>query len=222
MFVKVDSSTIQHEMELFHQHLVNIDSDLKDSLVSVKKAHITLLVFRVEEEQMETVRSIFKAVVMNKMDKDRFDVMFEGIEVFPNHTAVYMVPRTGVERLVLLNKTLKEAFTIAGFPCEEVFTPHVTLAKQRFWKGRELREFPSEVLKKYEKKHFGIQTIRGIQLLSMTKQDTNASYYACDEEVTFEEKYDNGKERYGMDGNNEEEDECYKEKEYEKEKNHAA
>ena len=66
-------------MESAQQDLVNTDPSMAEFLVSVKKAHITLLVFRVEEEEMEKSRIIFDTVVKEKIinhfnEGDVFDV----------------------------------------------------------------------------------------------------------------------------------------------------
>ena len=154
-------------MESAQQDLVKTDPSLAEFLVSVKKAHITLLVFRVEEEEMEKARIIFDTVVKEKIinhfnEGDVFDVQFEGVGAFEEQI-VFIIPISGVKRMKYMNQELLKAFTTAGFNCDPMFTPHVTLVKQKFGKGKEMGKLPSDWLKKFGKKYFGIQTVCGIE-----------------------------------------------------------
>jgi 2'-5' RNA ligase len=103
-----------------------------------------------------------------------------------------MKPISGVERMRYMNQELLKAFTAAGYNCDPMFTPHVTLVKQKFGKGKEMGKLPSDWLKKFGKKYFGIQKICGIELLSMSKPLTEKGYYSCKEEVWFIENGDEG------------------------------
>jgi hypothetical protein len=62
----VDNPSLIHAMESAQHDLVKTDPSFAEFLVSVKKAHITLLVFRVEDEQMEKARIIFDTVIKEK------------------------------------------------------------------------------------------------------------------------------------------------------------
>ena len=182
-------------MESAQQDLVKTDPSFAEFLVSVKKAHITLLVFRVDWEEMEKARIIFDTVVkekiVNHFNEDVFDVQFEGVGAFEEQI-VFMKPISGVERMKYMNQELLKAFTAAGYNCDPVFTPHVTLVKQKFGKGKEMGKIPSDWLKKFKNKYFGIQKICGIELLSMSKPMTEEGYFASKGAVWFIGKCEKG------------------------------
>ena len=82
--VKVESCDILNAMASVQEDLIKVEPLLKDLLVPVAQAHLTLLVFRVEEEQLEKAKEIFEKVIeeevaMNLYDEDSFDVEFEGV-----------------------------------------------------------------------------------------------------------------------------------------------
>ena len=93
-----------------------------------------------------------------------------------------------------MNQEMFKAFTEKGFVCDPMFTPHVTLIKNKFKVGKEMGKIPSDFLEKFTKKYFGIQTIPVIQLLSMKKPQTEEGYYFCEKEFRFEEKTYQAKE----------------------------
>ena len=108
--VKVESPDILNAMASVQEDLVKLEPLLQDLLVPVVQAHLTLLVFRVEEEQMEKAKEIFKKVIeekvaMNLCNEDSFDVEFEGVGSF-DEKVVFVVPVSGFEILEHLNKVL--------------------------------------------------------------------------------------------------------------------
>ena len=84
-----------------------------------------------------------------------------------------------------MNQELLNAFSVAGYPCDPVFTPHVTLVKQKFGKGKDMGKLPSDWLEKFGRKYFGSQTVSGVELLSMSKPLTVEGYYASEGKVGF-------------------------------------
>ena len=85
--VKVESHDILNAMASVQEDLIKVEPQLKDLLVPVAQAHLTLLVFRVEEEQMEKAKEVFKKVIQEKVamklwNKDSFKVEFEGVGSF--------------------------------------------------------------------------------------------------------------------------------------------
>ena len=145
--VKVESPDILNAMASVQEDLVKFEPLLQDLLVPVVQAHLTLLVFRVEEEQIEKAKEIFEKVIQEKVAKklcneDSFDVEFEGVGSF-DEKVVFVAPVSGCEILEHLNQVLYAGFTESGFVCDPVFTPHVTLVKTKFKNGKEYGEIPS-------------------------------------------------------------------------------
>ena len=176
-------------METFQQEIVRYDPQMKDFLVPVKKAHITLLVFRVPEGEMDEAKEVFNRVIKEKIvsqfvKSDMFEVNFEGVGSF-DQKVVFIKPVTGLEWMRYMNTELFNGFTDAGLVCDTVFTPHVTMFKGK--KGNKIGKIPAKCLEMYGEKYFGTQTIFGIQLLSMSKPLTEEGYYFCEEKFEFEQ-----------------------------------
>ena len=173
---------------MFQKDCLDFDCRLKDFLVPVKKAHITLLVLHISEERMEEAKGIFKSVInetiSNTFDEDIFEVKFEGVGSF-NNMVVFAYPLTGVDRMQYMNQELFKAFSEKGFSCDSKFTPHLTLMKKGYKKSSNLNKIPSQSFENAEEKQFGTQQFSGIQLLSMTKPQTKDGYYYCEEEFKF-------------------------------------
>ena len=136
MAVKIDSPDIIKAMASVQEDLLKVEPQLKDLLVPVVQAHLTLLVFRVEEEQMEKAKEVFEKVIQEKVDmklwnNDSFYVEFAGVGSFDNKV-LFGAPVSGCEILEHLNKSLYAGFNEAGFVCESMFTPHITLVKTKF------------------------------------------------------------------------------------------
>eukprot|EP00092_Neocalanus_flemingeri_P037859 GFUD01041211.1.p1 GENE.GFUD01041211.1~~GFUD01041211.1.p1 ORF type:complete len:280 (+),score=78.63 GFUD01041211.1:257-1096(+) len=190
--LQVDNPDIQHAMDTFQQDCLEYDPRLRDFLVPVRKAHITLLVLHISEEKMEEAKDIFKSVIEEKIinhfdDEDIFEVMFESVGSF-NNRVVFAKPSSGVDRMQYMNQELYKAFTLRGFSCDSKFSPHLTLMKKGYKKGNGLKEIPSESFENCSRNKFGIQAFSGIQLLSMTKPQTKEGYYFSEEEYKFRRK----------------------------------
>ena len=189
MAVKIDSPDIIKAMASVQEDLLKVEPQLKDLLVPVVQAHITLLVFRVEEEQMEKAKEVFEKVIQEKVDmklwnNDSFYVEFAGVGSFDNKV-LFGAPVSGREILEHLNKSLYAGFNESGFVCESVFTPHITLVKTKFKDGKETGGIPSGCFEQFKTKYFGVQTIRSVQLLSMKKPKTDEGYFFCEQEINL-------------------------------------
>ena len=181
-------------MDCFQKDCVEYDLRLKDFLVPVRKAHITLLALHISKQDMEEAKDIFNNVIEEKNFDDgiKFEVTFEGVGSF-NDRVVYAEPIRDwidMDKLEYMNDELYRAFTERAFTCEPNFTPHLTLMKMGYKKkkGNDLNKIPSKSYEQLRRKYFGIQEFSGIQLLSMTKAQTKEGYYFCEEEYKFRKK----------------------------------
>merc|ERR1719228_1544443 len=64
--LQVDNPDIQKNMETFQQSCLEFEPRLKDFLVPVRKAHITLLVVHIAKERMEEATSILKELLRKR------------------------------------------------------------------------------------------------------------------------------------------------------------
>ena len=65
--VKVESPDILNAMASVQEDLVKLEPLLQDLLAPVAQAHLTLLVFRLEEEQLEKAKEISEKIIQEKV-----------------------------------------------------------------------------------------------------------------------------------------------------------
>ena len=150
------------------------DQHLKDFVVPGAKAHIPLLAFNVQEDEVEKVREMVMRVLVAKVDRqlltNNFQVEVKGLDTFDNR-GLYAEVRKGDEELRMFNEVLMDKFEEEGFVCDARFTPHVSIFKDK--------TIPEEVFKKFADKYFGMQDVSGIQLLSSAKPPKSDGSYHC-------------------------------------------
>ena len=156
------------------QECVREDQHLKDFIVPDAKAHIPLLAFNVQEDEVEKVREMVMRVLVTKVDRmlltNKFQVEVKGLDTFDNR-GLYAEVGKGDGELRMFNEVLMDKFEEEGFVCDARFTPHVSIFKDK--------AIPEEVLKNFGDKHFGIQEVSGIQLLSSAKPPKSDGSYHC-------------------------------------------
>ena len=177
---QVGNEEIQRRMEEFQRICLNKEPKLKTFLVSPKKAHITLLVFQAEDERLEEAKLLFEEICRDSFSKDDiFDVRFEGVETF-NGRVLFAKPVGNTERMIKLSELFHSKFSEQNFPCDfqsqPNIQPHLTLMKPRRWKSKDLRSIPCSSYNGLEDYAFGIQSFKNIQLLSMTKPETEVIF----------------------------------------------
>ena len=139
--IQLTNPSLLHAMEAVQQDLVESHPSLTEFIVSVKRAHITLLVFRAEEEEMQRAKRVLYKVQEKILDylcihekEDTFDIQFEGVGTFEQ--VVFAKPISGIEKLTYMNQELLRAFSSTGFSCDTVFTPPCHAAKAEVWQRK--------------------------------------------------------------------------------------
>ena len=97
----------------------------------MEKAHITVLVANVQENQLEKAKWLIEKTLRNHIVKSvptEFEVQLKGIDSFGDKIT-YAEVEQGENHLRLINEKLLDAFEKAGFSCDARFTPHLTLMK---------------------------------------------------------------------------------------------
>ena len=169
--LQVDSEDIQRSMKEFQESCLDKEPKLKTSLVSPKKAHITLLVFHVEDERLEEAKLLFEEICQNSFSKDDiFDVRFEGVGSFGTRV-LFAKPTGNIERMIKMSEVFQSKFSEEKFPCDFKLQPHLTLMKVR-GRSKELRKIPRSSHSDLKDYNFGVQSFETIQLLSMTKPES--------------------------------------------------
>ena len=143
-------------------------------VIPAKKAHIPLLAFNIQEDEVERVRKMVMRILVAKVDrqllKDKFEVEVKGLDSFDNK-GIYAEVEKGDNVLRMFNEVFMDKFEEEGFACDSRFTPHVSIMKEGL--------VPDQVRKRFGDKSFGKQEVSAIQLLSMTEPPTSEGCYHC-------------------------------------------
>lgn len=152
--------------------------DLGRLRIPSQKIHITLLVTNVQEEELPQAREIVERTLRDKVVRDlaetSFEVELKGVGSFGNRVVFAKIEK-GILQLKKLNEAFHVAFKDAGFECDpRPYAPHVTLLKVM---GRNREGIPSAAYGEFTERVFGSQTVRRVDLLSMTKWSDGGGYY---------------------------------------------
>ena len=163
--------------------MIDIIPNIETFFTPVEKSHITLLVFKAEENRSVEVHELFKKIskefsdYLKSKETESVEVEFSGLGSFDKRV-LFLHPMTNLELLAKLNSLLFEAFSDAGFLCDPNFNPHLTIAKA----GKRKSELgiPTSFIEAYKEKSFGIEAVSKLQLLSMEKPAGSDGYYALE------------------------------------------
>ena len=143
-------------------------------VIPAKKAHISLLAFNIQEDEVERVREMVMRILVAKIDrqllKDKFEVEVKGLDSFDNK-GIYAEVEKGDDVLRMFNEVFMDKLEEEGFMCDSRFTPHLTIMKDG--------SIPDAVRERFGDKCFGKQEVSAIQLLSMTEPPTREGFYHC-------------------------------------------
>ena len=129
----MDNPAIHEEIKALQSACISRNPNLKGHCdnVPVEKAHITVLVANVQENQLEKAKWLIEKTLRNHIVKSvptEFEVQLKGIDSFGDKIT-YAEVEKGENHLRLINEKLLDAFEKAGFSCDARFTPHLTLMK---------------------------------------------------------------------------------------------
>ena len=105
------------------EECVQVDEELKHFVVPTKKAHISLLAFNIQEEEVERVREMIMRLLVAKVDrqllKDKFEVEVKGLDSF-NNKGIYAEVEKGEDVLRMFNEVFMDKFEEEGFVCDSL------------------------------------------------------------------------------------------------------
>ena len=169
-------------MTKIQKHVTESDPKLSQACVPVPKAHLTLFVFNADdqvEKVIETVQSVIEKIEF----KDELTMEANEIGHF-NHSVVYaklkLSPNIDDLWAQLAQELIKNE--IIEESAKNQFRPHLTLMKlskmKKPKKGQKrMKKIPPELYVEYQNAFLGVQKVKSIQLLSMTKPATDGYYY---------------------------------------------
>jgi len=162
--------------ESLKNHLSQIQEDLKTCNLECKwikpaNIHLTLkFLGDIDQKQLGQIKTILKQVASNL---SCFEVSIDGFGFFPNEKRprVFFLSTTNQERLKSIVNQLEEALEKIGFPIEDRFRSHLTLARIKTLKNIELLK---EKIK--DVKMEGKLTVKELALYKSTLTPSGAIY----------------------------------------------
>ncbi|MCD6147655.1 MAG: RNA 2',3'-cyclic phosphodiesterase [Thermoplasmata archaeon] len=146
--------------------LVSFEDELRKTGVSIKlvepeNIHLTLkFLGEIDEEMVPKIEEVMKEAVSGISP---FTVELKGTGAFPNtdYIKVIWVGMKDDGEMKKIAGVLEDGLQKYGFKKEKRFTPHVTLARVRSAKGKEMLK---ELINKNAERHFGEIKVEGIKL----------------------------------------------------------
>ena len=183
--IKITNQELVQNLRKAHFNCVMEDNRLKDFITPLETAHVTLNVFRVENDRLEEAKAILQDVFIANLEefKHKEPISFQGLGMF-GKTVLYVKPKTGLEYLKTAHEVFKAALEKNNFELtgHGSYNPHVTIFQVRGGGGGiSLREIPRECGKGMENMEFGSQEVEKIQFLSMSKDKDSSGYYYCED-----------------------------------------
>jgi len=184
--IQLDNPAIIANMQQVQDFCFEKDASLAQHKLPLEKAHVTLLVAHVEEENLSKAKAAIYGTlqeVISSFPDNKFQLEIKGMGNFGT-TVVFAQAGLGRRFLELLNRGLLKRFESMGFESDNRFdSPHSTVLKvTQGHKG-----IPPELYSKFSEHKFGTQEVSGIKLLSMTKKPTPEGRYHCEGDFLFKD-----------------------------------
>jgi len=184
--IELDNSEILGNMQQVQDYCVEKDASIAKHKLPLEKAHVTLLVSHVEEENLPKAKAAIDGAlqeVVSTFPDNKFQLEIKGVGNFGNKT-VFAKVGAGASFLKHLNRSLLKKFESMGFESNNRFdVPHSTFLK--VVQGHE--EIPPELYSKFSQKTFGSIMVQNIKLLSMSKKPTPEGRYHCEGDFLFKD-----------------------------------
>ena len=186
--IKITNQDLIKNLREAHFNVVMKDNRLKDFITPVETAHVTLNVFRAEEDRLEEAKKILRDTFEANLDKFKAteSLTFKGLGMFGTGV-LFVKPNAGVEFLNSAYEVFKAALAKHNFKLSEYdsYNPHITIFQVSGARESSLNTIPSETFKDIADMEFGCQEVEEIQFLSMSKEKDREGFYYCEDSYTL-------------------------------------
>ena len=182
----ITSDAVKENLEKVQQDYIGKDERLKEFLVPIAGAHITLVVFHVEEERLVESKKILRKVFEDKLEGKHFQsIVFKGLGKFGSKV-VYAKPVEGQNVLTSIREVFSQQLLDHGFEvCGDGFNPHLTILKGKRQRGRRAKKCKQKIIQENfclnDDLFFGAQDVSSIHYLSMYKEKDELGGYFCED-----------------------------------------
>ncbi|KHJ46896.1 hypothetical protein D918_02435 [Trichuris suis] len=186
---RIKNQTILERLEAVQDCVTKKVKLPKSALVSLKKAHITLAVLRLDEVHcLHDARSALHKAAKEMAERDlSISLEFQGLGSFSGHVLFARVAKNdSFAKLLWIRECLVKSFRDVGISLtDDNFSPHLTVAKLTYVSKKEAKKrlkIKLEDFNDMSETHFGTEIVESIQLLKM-KSCEEDGFYACAEEI---------------------------------------
>ncbi|GFT83434.1 a-kinase anchor protein 7 isoform gamma [Nephila pilipes] len=187
--VQISSPIIHQAVQNIQNHIVCQNMQFNDCMVSVLTLHITLMVMNIDNKETydKAIKALQNVYIEHNdaMCEKPLKLEFCGLGHFKNRVLYAKIKKNeSFSRLCDLAECVRKRFAdVEIFSTDErKFNPHLTIAKLNFSNKnqRTLKKIAPSLYEIFIDDYIGIETIQGIQLLSMTSPKDSVGYYRGD------------------------------------------
>nr|CAD7444256.1 unnamed protein product [Timema bartmani] len=201
--IQVSNPEIHRAVRLVQQRIIQQEPALCSTVIPTPKLHLTLAVFYLPDPEYVTrAAKVVKECVnaaRETFTTPPVSLTFTGIKSFKNEVVFVGIKEgSALQRVNDLAIKLETSLQAAGLSSssKKAFRPHLTLMKlsKDFTLRRKacngLTKIPESLYSDMANHSFGVQTVRGVQLLSMNKPKDISGYYYCSHQENFDVECD--------------------------------
>ncbi|XP_022235399.1 uncharacterized protein LOC106475628 isoform X2 [Limulus polyphemus] len=192
--VQVSNPEVHCHIKKVQDHIVEFDKNLQLAVIPLTTLHLTLLVMHLENGEdlkraCDTLSSCYDHVKEN-INANPIHLEFHGLSHFQNQVLFAKVTK-GKERLDYVAGAVAKCFCESGLTVTDKtdYKAHLTIMKlsrsPKLWK-KGIKKIKPSCYTDFKNTNFGIQTVRGLQLLKMARADDESGYYVCSQECKFD------------------------------------
>lgn len=182
--IRLTDPALLGKLREVQDQLLAAQPSLRWGLVPLAEAHITLNVFKVEEEGLGRVRNLLRSTFQeNKAMNPPSHVVVEGLGGF-SARVLFAQPVRGISFLHQLQAAFKETLLQNNITTDtRSYNPHITLFKA----DNSSRDFTLDkvLLDQFKGFVFGTETVSEIQLLAMGRDRDTDGYFLCKETYQY-------------------------------------
>ena len=178
--IPFDDSNIKSKIKQVQEIITQKEPKLSKACVPIDKSHITLLVFYTEN--IEKIVEVLTPV-LNNYEFPLPEIKVKSLGHFRHQVLYAELEENSKNPLNILRQKIQDTLVendIEGIGPKDDFKSHLTIMKLSRMKYKSVRKIDPKLHQDLKDFEFGIQPVKEIQVLSMTKPIQPNGYYHCE------------------------------------------
>ena len=178
--IPFDDSNIKFKIKQVQDIITQKEPKLSKACVPVDKSHLTLLVF-----YTENIEKVIEALtpVLDNYEFPLPEIKVKSLGHFRHHVLYAELEENSINPLKILWQKIRDILVennVEGIDLRDDFKSHITIMKLSRMKYKTVRKIDPNLHQDLKDFEFGIQSVKEIQVLSMTKPIQPNGYYHCE------------------------------------------